>query len=114
MLQVSVSNNIRIRGLTSASPLKLAILDALTIDNPDYKDREKKRRSTWGIAKKLQLFTYDQGDIVTGRGFEGELDALIQKHQVTAEVRYDFNEGVAADFGEWTGPEPREYQRPAI
>jgi superfamily II DNA or RNA helicase len=114
MLQITISNNIRIRGLTSASPLKLAILDALTMDNPEFIDREKKRRSTWGLPKKLQLFTYDQGDIVTGRGFLEELSGILNKHNVKAGAQYNYNDGLDADFGEWTGPQPRDYQAPAI
>lgn len=115
-MQVFIKNNIRIRGLLSASPLKLEILDALTMPNPEYLDRQKKRRSTWGIKPKLELFLIDQGDIVTGRGFLDELQVILQRHKINpfTVIEKQFNEGLAADFGEWKGWDLREYQKPAV
>lgn len=115
-MQILVKNNLRIRGLVTASPVKLAILSALTMDNPEYVDKLKKRKSTWGIPNKLQLFAMDQGDIVTGRGFLNELTAILQAHKINpyTVIEKQLNEGLAADFGEWKGWPPREYQLEAL
>lgn len=115
-MQVFIKNNIRIRGLLGASPVKLAIFDALTMPNPEYLERQKKRKSTWGIPPKLQLYIMDQGDIVTGRGFLDELKAILQAHKVNpyTVIEEQYNEGLTADFGEWTGWELRDYQKPAV
>lgn len=56
-LHVYESNNIRVSGYPL--PLKLKIVDDLTIDNPAYLKAKYQRRPTWGIDQKLQLFTYD-------------------------------------------------------
>lgn len=115
-LQIFVSNNLRIRGLVTASPVKLAILSALTMDNPEYLEKTKKRKSTWGIKSKLELFVMDQGDIVTGRGFLDELTAILTAHRINpyTVIEKQFNEGLAADFGEWKGWPLRDYQKPAV
>lgn len=56
-MHVYESNNIRVSGYPL--PLKLKIVDDLTIDNPAYVKAKYQRRPTWGIDQKLQLFTYD-------------------------------------------------------
>ena len=56
-MHVYESNNIRVSGYPL--PLKLKIVDDLTIDNPAYLKAKYQRRPTWGIDQKLQLFTYD-------------------------------------------------------
>lgn len=56
-MHVYESNNIRVSGYPL--PLKLKIVDDLTIDNPAYIKAKYQRRPTWGIDQKLQLFTYD-------------------------------------------------------
>jgi superfamily II DNA or RNA helicase len=101
MLQIFVTNNIRIKG--APTPLKAAVTKALTMDNPAFIDRKKKRRPTWGIDAVLKLYLYESGDLIAPRGFLSELKAILQTqgynpNKVLVE-RYTL--GHAVDFGPW-------------
>lgn len=50
-MHVYESNNIRVSGYPL--PLKLKIVDDLTIDNPAYLKAKYQRRPTWGIDQKV-------------------------------------------------------------
>lgn len=115
MLQVIVSNNIRIRG--ASVPLKSALMTALTLDNPDYADRKKRRQPTYGLERVLHLYAYDMGDIVTGRGFLGQLIALLRQQGVTPEkvIEYRYSDGLEMNYGPWNSAYlPRGEQSTAI
>lgn len=101
MLQIFITNNIRIRG--ASLPLKSAVMSALTMENPAYIARKKKRQPTYGIDQRLQLFFYDQGDMIAPRGFEKELYKILTTIGVTPEkviVRRQ-TKGDPVDFGPW-------------
>ena len=53
-MHVYESNNIRVSGYPL--PLKLKIVDDLTIDNPAYLKAKYQRRPTWGIADMGQSY----------------------------------------------------------
>lgn len=117
MLQIVVSNNIRIRG--SSVPLRAAIIDALTVPNPAYLESKKKNRgrNVYGLEEKLRLYTYDQGDLVTPRGFASELQEILRKQGVNPDkvITWNLNDGRPVDFGPWNPAfPPRDYQQPAI
>lgn len=101
MLQIFITNNIRIRG--ASVPLKAAVTLALTMDNPAYIARKKKRQPVYGLDRKLQLFFYDLGDIITPRGFEMQLQGILKTQGITPEkviVRRQ-TEGQPVNFGPW-------------
>lgn len=114
MLQITISNNIRIRG--ASTPLSAAITKALTMDNPEYNDRLKKRKPTWGIDKKLKLYTYDQGALVAPRGFKKELVKILEDLRIDKNVIAEpYTEGQPVDFGPWNEEyKPYSDQVPAI
>jgi len=115
VLQILVSNNIRIRG--ASVPLREEITAALTLDNPVYIERKSKKRPTWGIDKKLTLYTYDRGDLIVPRGFYVSLVDILLKHGINPHevVTKRLTEGWKVDFGEWNAKYiPKEDQRPAI
>lgn len=88
-----------------AFPLKLKIVDDLTIDNPAYLKAKYQRRPTWGIDQKLQLFTYDNdGSLILPRGYADRLYNLIPEtttsvkwdvvvHEITHAVLFEANAG---------------------
>lgn len=85
-LHVYESNNIRVSGYPL--PLKLKIVDDLTIDNPAYLKAKYQRRPTWGIDQKLQLFTYDNdGSLILPRGYADRLYSLIS--ETTTSIKWD-------------------------
>lgn len=85
-MHVYESNNIRVSGYPL--PLKLKIVDDLTIDNPAYLKAKYQRRPTWGIDQKLQLFTYDNdGSLILPRGYADRLYSLIS--ETTTSVKWD-------------------------
>ena len=116
MLQVLVKNNIRIRG--ASVPLKSVVTGLLTIDNPAYLEMKKRKgRNVYGLDPKLQLYQYDQGDLVVPRGFLEELRGTLKQQGTNPDlvISYDLNAFKAVDFGPWNeNYMPREYQIPAI
>lgn len=99
-MHIYESNNIRVSGYPL--PLKLKIVDDLTIDNPAYLKAKYQRRPTWGIDQKLQLFTYDNdGSLILPRGYADRLYSLIS--ETTTSVKWDKEqvEGEPVDFGPW-------------
>lgn len=115
MLQVHLSNNIRIRG--ASTPLRAAVTAALTIDNPEFIKAKKRRRPTWGMEKSLQLYVYDQGDLIAPRGFIEQLKTILEQQglQPNKVITIDQVEGQAVDFGTWNPAFIiREYQAPLI
>lgn len=113
-MHVYESNNIRVSGYPL--PLKLKIVDDLTIDNPAYLKAKYQRRPTWGIDQKLQLFTYDNdGSLILPRGYADRLYSLIS--ETTTFVKWDREqvEGEPVDFGPWNENfQIRDYQHPLI
>lgn len=115
MLQIVISNNIRIRG--ASTPLRLAIMDKLTMDNPEYKNRIYKKLPTWGIDQKLKLYVQEFGDLVAPRGFEQELIEILKLQGITPEtvIQRQQTEVINANFGKW---DPnimlRDYQKPFV
>lgn len=96
-------------------PLKLAIIDDLTIDNPAYRKAKYQRRPTWGIPQKLQLYTYDNdGSLILPRGYEDQLMERLAG-QKAVETRWDQTVGYDVDFGPWNDAyELRDYQLPLV
>lgn len=113
-MHVYESNNIRVSGYPL--PLKLKIVDDLTIDNPAYLKAKYQRRPTWGIDQKLQLFTYDNdGSLILPRGYADRLYSLIS--ETTTSIKWDKEqvEGEPVDFGPWNENfQIRDYQHPLI
>lgn len=101
MLQIFITNNIRIRG--ASVPLKGAVTMALTMDNPAYITRKKRRQPTYGIDQKLKLYFYDLGDIIAPRGFEDELRNILKTQGLDPDkvIRRQQIEGNPVDFGPW-------------
>ena len=101
MLQILISNNIRIRGANT--PLKAAVTLALTMDNPVVVERKKRRQPTYGLEEKLRLYFYDGFDIIAPRGFLKDLEAILRSQGIeparVIEIRQ--TEGQAVDFGPW-------------
>lgn len=114
MLQVVVSNNIRIRG--PSTPLRAAITRVLTLDNPEYVARKKKRRPTWGIDKVIRLYVSEAGDIITPRGFLGELKSILKTQGLCPDkvITYQRTERPPVEFGWNPDVQPWPYQVPAI
>ena len=101
MLQVFITNNIRIRG--ASVPLKSAVTAALTMENPVYVTRKKRRLPTYGIDQRIQLYFYDLGDIIAPRGFEQQLHDILRTQGLDPNkviVRRQ-TEGQPTDFGPW-------------
>lgn len=96
-------------------PLKLAIIDDLTIDNPAYRKAKYQRRPTWGIPQKLQLYTYDNdGSLILPRGYEDQLMERLAG-QKAVETCWDQTVGYDVDFGPWNDAyELRDYQLPLV
>ena len=115
MLQIYIKNNIRIRG--ASTPLRAAVTKALTKDNPAYITAKQKRRPTWGIDSKLELFVQELGDIIAPRGFEDELNEILIKQGIEPSkvTTRDQAEGLPVDFGVWNDDfKLRGYQEPFI
>lgn len=98
-MQILVDNCIRVRG--APGPIIAAITKALTMDNPDYVERKKRRWGTWGIPATLQLYSRSGNDFVIPRGFLGELEAILMRHSFNPTITYSTVEGLAASFGPW-------------
>lgn len=96
-MQISVRNNIRVRG--APTPLVAEITKALTIDNPEYVERKKKRRPTWGVKPKLELYSREGPDLILPRGYLSELLQLADGKQ--ADISYQYTDARPIDFGEW-------------
>ncbi|WP_332648826.1 DEAD/DEAH box helicase [Lysinibacillus sp. 54212] len=114
MLQIFITNNIRIRGANT--PLRAAVTKALTFENPAYKKLKRMGRRAWGIDPRLELFIYDQGDIVTPRGFQEELEAILrtQGYDPHKVIATRLTEGREVEFGWNEAWELRSYQEPFV
>lgn len=114
MLQIFITHNIRIRG--ASTPIRAAITRALTVDNPAYKKAKRIGKRAWGIPPKLELFIHDQGDLVTPRGFENQLNGIltlggIDPKKVTSRRQ---TAGKGVNFGWNNDWKLRSYQEPFI
>ena len=114
MLQIFITNNIRICG--AATPLKATVTKALTIDNPAYKKAKRIGKRAWGIPPKLELYIYDQGDLVTPRGFEGQLRTFLKATGIDPDqvIHRRESEGKPVNFGWNEDWKLRSYQGPFI
>ena len=109
-----ISNNIRLSKFPL--PLKLKIIDDLTIDNPAFLKAKYQRRPTWGIDQKLRLYIYDNdGSLVLPRGYEKCLVEHIHALKIPTRTETVQVEGKPTDFGPWNDAyEIREYQKPLV
>lgn len=113
-MNIFLSNNIRVSNYPL--PLKLKIVDDLTVDNPAYLKAKYQRRPTWGISQKLALYTYDNdGSLILPRGYFEQLLKRLQEKDYT----FDFSEkqttGPLVDFGPWNESyKLRDYQTPLV
>ncbi|MDU0154032.1 DEAD/DEAH box helicase [Bacillus cabrialesii] len=115
MLQIFISHNIRIKG--ASTPLKAAITKALTYENPAYTAAKKRRRRVWGIDPKIELYLYDRGDLICPRGFEKELNEILESHKQDPEkvIVRNTQAGREVDFGPWNDSfKVRDYQSPFV
>jgi len=114
LLQITISNQIWIRGATV--PLRSAITKALEIDNPVYIEKQKKRQKVWGIEKKLKLYRLEGSDIVCPRGFLKDLKNIMQQQNIPLDIILEqYNDTKAVDFGEWnTAYSLKDDQLPAV
>lgn len=113
-MQITVRNNIRIRG--ASLPLRSAVTQALTMPNPQHAKLKRMGKPTFGIDQRLELFVYDQGDLVVPRGFETQLREIMKTQGISPEdvIRHNLTEVADVEFGPWTGPTLRDYQQPAV
>jgi len=114
MLQIFITNNIRIRG--ASTPLRAAVTKALTIENPAYKKAKRIGKRAWGIDPRLELFVYDQGDIVAPRGFQEELEGILKTlgYDPDKVISTRQTEGHIVQFGWAEGWTLRSYQQPFV
>ena len=113
MLEIYVSNNIRIRGATT--PLRAAVTRALTIPNPEYLKRRAQRRPCWGITATLTLYIVVGDIIIAPRGFLAELQLILLDQGLRPTVTFNYNQAKHVDFGAWNPAyEPFGHQVPAI
>lgn len=109
-----VRNNIVLRHYPL--PLKLNIIDDLTIDNPAYRKAKYQRRPTWGIDQRLCLYLYgNNGELILPRGYLNRLRYWFWEMGFEDCTVEDQVEGRKVDFGPWNEDyEIRDYQRPFI
>jgi superfamily II DNA or RNA helicase len=114
MLQIFITNNIRIRG--ASTPLRAAVTKALTIENPAYKKAKRIGKRAWGIPPRLELYIYDQGDVVVPRGFQGQLEELLKAAGLDPKKVFTIRqtEGSQVSFGWNEDWQLRSYQGPFI
>lgn len=112
MITVVVSNMIYLRGVTT--PLRAKITKRLTIDNPEYVKRKKRRAPVWGVPPKIKLYYEDGTMLVLPRGFRGQLEDILNKENVTWGDHTIY--GNSIDFGNWNedGYAIRTAQRPCL
>ena len=114
MLQIFLSHNIRIR--EASTPLRGAVTKALTIENPAYKKARRIGKRGWGIDQRLELFLYDQGDLVVPRGFLSQLKDILKTAGLDPEkvISKQQQVGRVSEFRWSEGWELREYQQPFV
>ena len=98
MLEIYVSNNIRIRG--ASTPLRAEITRALTIPNPEWVIRKAKRRPIWGITATLALWIPQGTDIIAPRGFLAELQQILEGQGLRPTINYSYTQAKNVDFGQ--------------
>lgn len=114
MLQIFITNNIRIRG--ASTPLRAAVTKALTIENPAYKKAKRIGKRAWGIDPRLELFVYDQGDIIAPRGFQEELEGILKTLGYDPKKVFNIKQqpGLVYNFGWNSDWKLRSYQQPFV
>ena len=111
MITVIVSNMIYLRGVTT--PLRAEITKRLTIDNPEYVKRKKRKAPVWGVPPKIKLYYEDGTTLVLPRGFRGQLTEILSKENVTW-GDHTIN-GNNVDFGNWSADYAiRTAQKPCL
>lgn len=114
MLQIFLSHNIRIR--EANTPLRGVITKELTIDNPAFKKAQRIGKRAWGIQAKLELYLYDQGDLVVPRGFLKRLEEILKAAGLDPSkvIVKQQQAGSDTSFGWAEGWDLREYQQPFV
>ena len=119
MLQIVISNNIRIRGATV--PLRAAVTSALTIKNPAYTElvakKQRQRIAALGLEEYLRMYAWELESLIVPRGFYLQLVDILKQQGITPDkvIQYNLTEPKAVDFGPWNDKfRPRDYQAPAI
>lgn len=114
MLQIFLSHHIRIKD--GATPLRATVTKELTIENPAYKKAKRIGKRGWGIDPRLELFIYDQGDLVVPRGFLRRLEEILRASGIDPNkvIVKQQQAGREAQFGWAEGWDLRTYQQPFV
>lgn len=112
-MEVTISNNIRIKG----APAKLVqkLMELHTIDNPVYVKNKARKLPTWGLAKKIYLYTTEADTINLGRGALDLVSATIESFGINNFTFVDnrfINKEI--NFGNFQNMTLRDYQSTVI
>lgn len=113
-MKILVSNNIRVKDC----PVKIRaeITKTLTMENPEFIDRLKKKRPLWGVEKYIKCYSIEiNGDLILPRGFYSELLQILDKSGVQCEVVENTVKGNNLYLGKWNEKyQLRQYQSDAV
>ncbi|MGB7964537.1 MAG: DEAD/DEAH box helicase family protein [Propionicimonas sp.] len=99
-LQLGARITIRASDLTPA--LASTLMHAASTRNPEFDERQRQRRSTWGVPRFLRSFDETlAGDLVLPRGLLGLVESLVSEQGSAVEVADERSDGsqTSVEFG---------------
>jgi len=113
-MEVVIGRGIHVTGLSPQHAK--TITDLYTIDNPTYVKAKARKRPTWGMERKILLYSTSGSTLNFGRGTINDLSALFDKLRITdysfKDERHVSEKGV--DFGNFQNMTLRAYQESAV
>ncbi|MFL4477354.1 TOTE conflict system archaeo-eukaryotic primase domain-containing protein [Paeniglutamicibacter sp. ORCA_105] len=99
IVNASIAARITLRATDLGPAMVTALKHAAALPNPDFYERQRQRRSTWGIPRFLT--SYDEtltGDLILPRGLLPRLEELVQTAGSKLRLTDNRVVGEAADF----------------
>jgi hypothetical protein len=99
-LQFGARITIRAADLTPA--LASTLMHAASMRNPEFDERQRQRRSTWGVPRYLRSFDETlAGDLVLPRGLLGLIESLVAEQGSAVEGADERSDGspTSVEFG---------------
>lgn len=99
IVNAAIAARITLRANDLGPAMVAALKHAAALPNPDFSERQRQRRSTWGIPRFLTSFDETlEGDLILPRGLLSRLEELVETAGSRLKLTDERVSGEAADF----------------
>ncbi len=108
VVHVNLGARVTVRAADLTPALSTTLMHASSMRNPEFDERQRHRRSTWGVPRYLRCYDETlEGDLVLPRGLFGLVESLISEQGSAMDVAEERADGSPIDvaFGAALRPE---------